>query len=247
MRRHSILVAMDTLVLMSCPLIPGIMDPHFVSPNNIPAYEFFLHLLFPWLFNGIDLVHIFNRNTISDFIWKTYQRIWYSDWLHVKRRGETRAPRYEHHLKWIWHHYWPYISYHQEHNPIILGNKDKIWSKVSEVTFSGRHILWKITLHGHTSYCRIMRTNWKITRRIHQSLGLWSLEHHCSNTLRPSITYHAFKFLYECSNRTFIYFPKIWHGISHASTSLTYYVFKKEDFQTKCYPTSDLVHPKIPP
>ena len=61
------------------------------------------------------------------------------------------------------HHYLPDRSPHQEYNTTILGNKEKIISKVSEVIFYGRHIILKENICGHILYCRRIKTASKIS------------------------------------------------------------------------------------
>ena len=62
--------------------------------------------------------------------------ILYYIWLHLKIRGKTKAHQYQNNTKLACNNYWPDLSYHQEHHPIILGKKDRIWSKVPEVEFT---------------------------------------------------------------------------------------------------------------
>ena len=59
------------------------------------------------------------------------------------------------------HHYLPDRSPHQEYNTTILGNKEKIISKVSEVIFYGRHIILKENICGHILYCRRIKNSFK--------------------------------------------------------------------------------------
>ena len=47
---------------------------------------------------------------------------------------------------------WSEISYNEEHQPKILTNKEKTWSKVSEFSFPIGKIIWKQNIHGYTSY-----------------------------------------------------------------------------------------------
>ena len=105
-------------------------------------------------------------------------------------------------------------------------------STVLEISLSSGHIIWKETLYFQTSFFRQVKTNWKISWGIHQSLGWWYHSHNCSNTLWSPIPYHALKWLYECSTRARNTCPQTRNVIYNASPSWTYYLFKKENFKS---------------
>ena len=151
---------------------------------------------------------------------------------------QTKAPQHYHYTSWTWNQYLSDISYHKEHHPRILGNKDKRWIKVSEFAFTIGNILWKTPLCGYASYWRRTDTNWRLTWGFPQSLGWWPSAHHCPNILWSSIPYHESNWLYEFSKGTLLTIPKTWHGISNSTPSWTYHVFKKEKIQSKWCPTS---------
>ena len=114
-----------------------------------------------------------------------------------------------------------------------MGNKDKITHQVWEITLSNRHIIWKISLHGYYPTWRIIETNWTNTWVITKPFGMRSHEYYCSNTVRPSIFYHATESTPECSHRTIVPFLCPCNGTYHAPSAWTYYVFKGKGIQSE--------------
>ena len=69
--------------------------------------------------------------------------------------------------------------------------------------------------------------NLELTWRITQSLGWWTHAHHCSNSLRSSIPYHASQWIHGYPKKTRFPCSKTWNGIYNAPSTRTYHVFKK--------------------
>ena len=67
-------------------------------------------------------------------------------------------------------------------------------------------------------------------------MGWWPHAHHFANSLLSSISHHVPRWLTECTNRTFFTFSQTWHVISHAPSTLTHHVIKKEDLQNSWKP-----------
>ena len=116
----------------------------------------------------------------------------------------------------------------KKHYSGILGNKDKIWSKVSEIISRSGHFLWK-TLFLDTSLIGEELKNWELTWRIPKSLSWFPRAHHCSNLLWLSISYHVFQWIHKCPGRAWLTCSHKRYGIYHATSTLTYNVLKKKN------------------
>ena len=71
--------------------------------------------------------------------------------------------------------------------------------------------------------------DWENTWSIPKPLGWWTHAHQCPKLLWSSIPHNTTQWLYECTDRTWLSCSKIWHIISHAPSTWTHHVLKKEN------------------